>query len=71
MAMTATCEPPIKHRDVEWHWLCLGEDEPPEPMLWLSGRYYSMSRSGGVSADFLYEEGWRYVGPARPPKEEE
>jgi hypothetical protein len=70
MTEPATCEPPPEHRDVEWHWLRFG-DRAPEPKHWIARHRRWEFVTSWLSPTSLAKRGWRYVGPARPPKEGE
>jgi hypothetical protein len=67
----ATCEPPPEHRDVEWHWLRHPAYEW-EPTLWDGDAlWFNTDEQSWLLPTEMSALGWRYVGPARPPKEGE
>jgi hypothetical protein len=68
--IVSRCEPAPEDRHHRWHWLRRADVARPaeycryrnsEP-LWAVGQYMD---SG--TASWMYECGWRYVGPAVPP----
>jgi hypothetical protein len=74
MAMTATCEPPPEHRGVEWHWLRFeGLVSTTLPKRWVRASDGGLWDWGPwcATGENVHRDGWRYVGPARPPKEGE
>jgi hypothetical protein len=64
------CEPSPADREWRWHWLKHGDDIRPAEYhqyadmlpMWTIGQYYD---SG--TATWMYDRGWRYLGPAIPP----
>ena len=62
-----TIDPPLKHRDHQWHWARHEQNnlwfvfEARNGFMWNGPRH--------MSAATAYSEGWRYVGPALPPAE--
>jgi hypothetical protein len=71
MTEPATCEPQPELREVEWHWL-RRHATPPQPVQWGDAYWWNLPGwCDEVTPAEAYEDGWRYVGPARPPKEGE
>lgn len=69
MTDRATCEPPPEHRHHEWHWLRpTWTDEPTRMRWWPTMQAYALL-GHYRSPEALYNDGWRYVGPAEPPQE--
>lgn len=61
------CWPPAEHLRERWHWIIKDDAVHPVPWGWTNNTWRTASgfRIGPKKA---FAEGFRYVGPAIPPK---
>ena len=61
------CRPLSEHQGERWHWIVKEGGHHPVPWKWLNGTWTTVSgfRMGPKKA---FGAGYRYVGPAIPPK---
>jgi hypothetical protein len=60
------CEPPLEHRDWQYHWLDSERASHPCMSEWLAGGWYSANEVGQISPEDMAARGWSWHSVARP-----